>query len=52
MLSPGASSKALGMSLGHFNRSIREGKLKLQKYYVVEGGLPRYAEDELEDLKK
>jgi hypothetical protein len=52
LLTPGAASAALGYSTPHFNRLLRKGKLPLRKHYVVEGGLPRYAEDEIEALKK
>ena len=52
LLAPGPSAASLGYSLPHFNRLIRTGKLRLQKHYLADGGLPRYAEDEIEALKK
>jgi hypothetical protein len=52
MLTPGASAKSLGYSLPHFNRLRRNGRLSLKQYFLSEGGLPRYAEDEIEALKK
>jgi hypothetical protein len=52
MLAPGAAAAALGFSTPHFNRLLRLGKLRLQKHYLADGGLPRYAEDEIEALKK
>lgn len=51
MLAPPVAAKQLGCSVPHFNRLIREGKLGLTKYYLYEGGRPRFAEDEIEALK-
>ena len=51
MLTPPAAAAALGYHVASFHRLLRQGKLRLTKYYLVEGGLPRYAEDEIEALK-
>jgi hypothetical protein len=51
LLAPPAAAAQAGYSLPHFNRLLREGKLKLTKHYLYAGGLPRYAEDEIEALK-
>ena len=52
LLTPRTAAEKLGYHVNHFNRLLREGKLKLQKYYPYEGALPRYAEDEVEALKQ
>ena len=52
LLTPPAAAAQLGYHIGHFNRLLREGKLRLTKHYLYEGGRPRFAEDEIEALKQ